>query len=174
MQSSADMSQKLLTHDVPRRSMKSAQITRLLAPPPDAIRRFRVSLCPRSVIQCPTPKLMSCLAVSKSIVELAREVAKHVAHVPPRSQEHKVLPPNISVAMHDHLSISPRSTSSMTHVGFLNVARQGQSCFTCNVKACVAMSCGGELSHFPIGTIQVATSGSPSSPLLFIGTSVRA
>ena len=71
--------QKPLSHDVPRISVKSAQMTQLLAPLPDATRPSRVSPCRRSVIRCPTPKVLSCLknvAVSQSLEELAREFAR--------------------------------------------------------------------------------------------------
>ena len=71
--------QKLVTHGVPRRSMKVARISRFLAAPPDAKRPWRVSPCQKSVIQCPTPKVASCLkavTMSKSLGELAREVAR--------------------------------------------------------------------------------------------------
>ena len=64
---------------VTRRSMKSARIARLLAPPPDAKRPSRVRPCQRSVLRCLAPKLVSCLengAMSKSLAELAREVAR--------------------------------------------------------------------------------------------------
>ena len=106
----------------------------------------------------------------KSIVELERQVARHVAQMPPQSQEHKVLPPNISVVMHDNLSTSPRKHIISDPCLFLNVARHGQSCLACNVKASVAMSCSCELSHFPIGTIQVARVADLSTAFhLYIG-----
>ena len=47
--------------------------------PPGAKRPFRVTHYQRSVLQSPTPKLVSCLrngAVSKSLEELAREVSR--------------------------------------------------------------------------------------------------
>ena len=68
--------QNLVTHEVPRRSLKNAHITRLLAAPPHATRPSRVSFCQ---IRCPTPESVSFLnnvAVSKSLVELARDVAR--------------------------------------------------------------------------------------------------
>ena len=65
---------KTVTHELPRRSLTYAQITRVLAPPPDAMR-------PLSLVRdlWSTPKLVSCLknvAVSKSLEDLAREVAR--------------------------------------------------------------------------------------------------
>ena len=71
--------QSLVTHEVPRRSLESAQIARLLAPLPDAKRPSRVRVCQRSAIWCPTPKLISRLkhvAASKSLVELTRDGAR--------------------------------------------------------------------------------------------------
>ena len=68
-----------VAHGVSRKSMKSVQITRLPAPPPDAKRTSRVSLCQKSVIRCPTPKVGSCLknvTMSNSLEELARGVAR--------------------------------------------------------------------------------------------------
>ena len=46
--------QKPATHGLLRSSMKCAQRTRALAPPPDAKRPLRVSPCQRSVIPCPS------------------------------------------------------------------------------------------------------------------------
>ena len=69
--------QKLVTHELLRRSLENAWITRLLAPPPDAKHPSIVSPCQRSVLQCPPPKLVSRrknVAVSKSLEELTREV----------------------------------------------------------------------------------------------------
>ena len=67
--------QNPVTREVPVRSLKSPQITRLLATLPDVQRPSRVSLCRRSVLRRQPPKLVSCLknvAVSKkSLVELA-------------------------------------------------------------------------------------------------------
>ena len=63
----------------PTKVYESAQITRLLAPLPDAKRPSRVSPCQRSVIRCPTPKVGSCLknvTMPKSLEALAREVAR--------------------------------------------------------------------------------------------------
>ena len=48
------MVQKLVAHEVPRMSLKWNQITRILAPPPDAKRPSRVSPCQKSVIRCPS------------------------------------------------------------------------------------------------------------------------
>ena len=70
-------------HVVSRRSMRSAQIARSLAPLPDAKRPSRVGYCQKSVIRCPTPQLVSCLknaTVSESLEELAREVAREHGH----------------------------------------------------------------------------------------------
>ena len=49
---------KPVTHEIPRRSLKYAQMARVLAPPPDAKRPSRVTPCRRSVLRCPTPKLV--------------------------------------------------------------------------------------------------------------------
>ena len=70
--------QKPVTHELPRRSLKKAQTTRPLPPPPDAKRPSRVlvrDLCSGAS----QPKLVSCLrseAVSENLEELAREVAR--------------------------------------------------------------------------------------------------
>ena len=74
----------------PTKVSESAQVTRLLAPPPDAKRPSRMSPCQRSVIQCPMAKVGSCLenvAVSKSLVQLAREVPR-VQGQPAGKEEH--------------------------------------------------------------------------------------
>ena len=55
--------------------MKSAQVTRILVPPPDG---------KKSVIWCPTPKVAPCLKIvtmSKSRVERAQEVARGGCHL---------------------------------------------------------------------------------------------
>ena len=58
------------------------QITRLLAPPPDAKRPSRVSPCQRSVIRCPTPVAVSCLknvVVSNWQAKLRKSKARPLA-----------------------------------------------------------------------------------------------
>ena len=68
--------------------MKSAEIARIRASPPNAKRPSRVSPCQKSVIQCPTPQVVSCLknvTVSESLKELAREVAR--VQGPPAGKE---------------------------------------------------------------------------------------
>ena len=52
--------QKPVTQAVSRRLMNFAQCTRILAPPPNAKRPSKVCSCQRSVIRCPTPKMVSC------------------------------------------------------------------------------------------------------------------
>ena len=71
--------QSPVTHGVPRRTITSAQITRILALLPDAKRPSRASPHQKSVIRCPTQEVVSCLrnvTMSKSLEELAREVAR--------------------------------------------------------------------------------------------------
>ena len=68
---------KLVTPELPRRSLKYAQMTQVLALPPGAKQPWNVSPCQRFALRCPTPKLVSCLkdvSVSKNLEDLAREV----------------------------------------------------------------------------------------------------